>query len=62
MPKPEVIGKPGKISVRISWKTPRGAKESMAFEVYGLDPKIAEAGVRKTLIDLAKTSPAGEGS
>lgn len=52
MPKPEVIGRPHKISVRISWTNAEGTKHSKAFEVYGLHPEIAEKAVRKTLTDL----------
>ena len=59
MSKPEVIGKPGKISIRITGKGKGGEKESVGFEVYGVSLKLAEEQVRVVLTNIAK---AGEGS
>ncbi|MCJ2530720.1 MAG: hypothetical protein LN413_00160 [Candidatus Thermoplasmatota archaeon] len=53
MPKPEVIGTPVKINVRISGRGENGSKESVGFEVYGVSLKRAETQVRAVLSNLA---------
>ncbi len=59
MSKPEVIGRPHKIAVRISWTDASGEKHSKGFEVYGILPRLAEGAVLEALTDLSDIADPG---